>query len=172
VIKLIMMRKNFFFISLFLFLLFGIPLITLGCPSIERIETTTQSVVQYKCTKGACGGKIEFRKRTAKRECKRVCTDYYTEVCGEESCWCVCSRTVCKDWQCGSWKYSPSEEGEVTATYDSSETPWLVCTYKYDKLLKGNCSWSYNDESGCSKWYVSGSAEYDEKKRAGGNLSL
>jgi hypothetical protein len=175
------MRKKFFFISFFLLFLFGIPLITLAdCPPQNRTETITQSVVQYKCTKGACGGEIEFRKRTAERKCKRECTDYYKEVCEEKCttdesgattcttyCWCECSYTVCGNWQCDPWKYSPSKEGEVTATYDSSKTPWLVCTYKYDKLLKNNCSWSYRDKSGCSEWDVSGSEEYDEKKRAG-----
>jgi len=126
--------KNFclYVILVFLFL---IPFFVFAqeCPSPETYvcNTEKQEVDQYKCTKGACGGTIEFMKRRAKRECRQTCTDYYTQQCDEYgNCTCV-KETVPGPWTCDPWEF---KDERVIKTYDTSQHPWLVCTYKYDQL--------------------------------------
>jgi hypothetical protein len=70
--------------------------------------------------------------------------------------------TSCTDWDCEDWEF---KNEKITQIYDTKNVPWLVCTYKYDQLLKTRCDWSYFDRT--TKKTVKGCAEYDEKKRAG-----
>jgi hypothetical protein len=97
-----------------------IPFFTFGGEKICHSEThpITQSIVQYKCTRGDCGGTIEFQTRIAKRECQQTCV-----VCdGDKNC----STPVCNS----PWKF---ENGKIVP-YDTARTPFLVCTYNYGKL--------------------------------------
>jgi hypothetical protein len=125
-----MRNFHFFLASIFLFLT---PFFVLAdCPPQTYVEREKQELDQYKCTKGACGGVIEFMKRRAERECKRECTKYYIEVCDQQgNCTCEYESTSCGPWTCDPWEF---KNERVIKTYDTSQTPWLVCTYRYDQL--------------------------------------
>jgi hypothetical protein len=114
------MRSGKFFLLFSFSLLFSLLIFgKVGATTCTTETTTTiQSIVQYKCTLGACGGTIEFKKRIAERECQGEC-----EVCDGEVVNC--------DWSCNPWKF---RNETVVKTYDTSQTPWLVCTYRYDQL--------------------------------------
>jgi hypothetical protein len=172
------MRKNFFFILSFLFFLFGIPFLVFAqcdestkppppdCPPHSFTETANQKITQYNCTKGACGGVIKFHKREGERDCSRNCTTTYDPKveCVDDQ-WatsCVKVGTSCTNWNCEDWEF---KNETTTQTYDTKDTPWLVCTYKYDQLAKGYCSYSYFDNT--TGKTVTGKEEYNERKRAG-----
>jgi len=100
-------------------------------------ETITQKIIQYRCTRGACGGTIEFYKREGERNCSRNCTISYEGVveCVENE-WvtrCVKVKTECESWSCEKWEF---EKETRINTYDTRQVPWLVCTYRYDRLTE------------------------------------
>jgi len=188
------MRKNFFFISLFLFFL-GIPFLVFAqcdeatkpsppdCPPHSFTETVTQTITQYNCTKGACGGIIEFRKREGERDCARNCTTTYVGVveCVGDQWVTRCEKvyTSCTSWNCENWEF---KNETLTNTYDTKDNPWLVCTYRYDKLtdeekVRAHITYPYQkivcNENNCPEvdevsWfppvYNSDTKEYFEKK--------
>ena len=86
-----------------------------GCTVVCWTETEKQTVIQHKCTLGACGGVITILEREVTRSCSRSC--------------CTCG-VGCTEWSCGSW----SSSSPTKKNFDTSQTPWLVCTYRYDKL--------------------------------------
>jgi hypothetical protein len=78
------MKINFL-IFLFIFF-FGIPFLVFAqcdvankppppdCPSKFFTETVTRKITQYNCTKGACGGVIEFNEGKGEKICIRYCS--------------------------------------------------------------------------------------------------
>jgi len=118
------MRSGKFFLIPF-FLLFSFLIFekveAVSCTT--TVTTTVQSLAQYRCTlgysSGTCGGEIQFLKRIASRKCQREC-----EICDGEI-------TSCGDWSCSSWSYGAQT---TVKNYDTTQTPWLVCTYNYGRL--------------------------------------
>jgi len=180
------------FFSLFLFL---IPFLVFAqcdeatkpsppdCPPKTFTETINQNITQYRCTKGACGGKIEFWKREGERNCERNCTTNYQGIveCVDDH-WatsCVETGTTCTNWSCENWEF---KNETLTNTYDTKDNPWLVCTYRYDKLtdeekVRAHITYPYQkiicNENNCPEvdevsWfppvYNSDSKEYFEEK--------
>jgi hypothetical protein len=119
------MKRGKFFLILFFLFLFSLSISekaeAVNCTT--TVTTTVQSLAQYRCTlgysSGTCGEEIQFLKRIASRKCEREC-----EICDGEI-------TSCGDWSCESWSYGAET---IVTRYDSSKTPWIVCTYKYGRL--------------------------------------
>jgi hypothetical protein len=107
-----MKQKTFLIILFFIFFPWPFLFTYGGEPGGGEIETETQTIVQYRCSKGACGGTVQFFRRIATRNCQ---------------------RPEGGSWSCSSWEFS---EPELVKDYDTSGKPWLVCTYRYDKLTK------------------------------------